>query len=54
MYKMDSRNFKTCYIKNIGRQETNKGTQRGLQQTLKWNKGHYKNGAILIKVDTQI
>jgi hypothetical protein len=49
MYKIHSINFKTPWEDT----ETNKGTQRGLQQTPKWNKGHYKKGDIWTKVDNK-
>jgi hypothetical protein len=32
--------------------ETNKGTQRGLLKTSKWNKGHYKKRDTWIKEDS--
>jgi hypothetical protein len=50
MYNMNSWNLKTSKMKNM-RWYRNKGTQRRLQQTSKWNKGHYKKGDIWIKVD---
>jgi hypothetical protein len=52
MYKMHSRNFKTPKIKNMWEDtETNKWTQRGLQQTPKWNKGNYKKRDVWIEDD---
>jgi hypothetical protein len=39
---MNSRNIKTLQIKKLEKAETTKWTQRGLQQTPKWNKGDYK------------
>jgi hypothetical protein len=47
MYEMHSRNFKNKEHNT----ETNKGTQTGLKQTPKWNKGHYKKKDTWIKED---
>jgi hypothetical protein len=50
-YKMHTRNFRTTQVKNLRRHRANKWTQRGLQQTPKWNKGHYKKRDIWNKED---
>jgi hypothetical protein len=47
MKLQDTKNKKTWEGK-----ETNKGTQRRLQQTSKWNEGHYKKGDTWIKYDS--
>jgi hypothetical protein len=46
MYKVHSRNIKTPKQGTWEDPETNELTQRGLQQTPKWNKGHYKKKEI--------
>jgi hypothetical protein len=52
MYKMHSRNYKTPKIMNM-RRHRNKWTQRGMQQTPKWNKAHYKKEIYELKMITQ-
>jgi hypothetical protein len=49
MYNNTQETSKPQKQETWGDAETNKGTQRGLQQTPKWNKGHYKKGDIWLK-----
>jgi hypothetical protein len=46
MYRMNANNINTPQIKTWEDTETTKWTQRGLQQTPKWNKADYKKGDI--------